>query len=1193
MSIKHLLIMEVNTQLTYNNIILSQRDIQSLKILDKYNEYVGNLTGFLNKYGVFKLVELVRIGVSIFLLARFFGVGVDKIQGIIDTRDKVSTEEYIEEPVDDIDNYIIPVYEGEKELLTRLVYAEAVGEPFEGKVAIANVVVNRVRGTSPVSPWGKAETITDAINEEFSCVVDGSINDTMDQLLQVECEEAVEFALRGSRDFSNNASFFWNPRSSTNRWFSRQVENGNFIETARIGNHIFYKHKDPTNNPEDIMGRTSKKFRNIASQYGLAYLVIQFTELHRDIINKYNEGIHELGDGRLVYVESVSYNDIESPGWRGPSINSPISIWKDYATDVAYRQLDEEWMREAGYTLVDVDFVTFPGCKNVFGVIVALYSFINTGIAFAQEPIVARVKLSSRSNYSQHNYLCMPKSSVISDFKQDYGSTYIDIYNRYIQADLESSRDMLRNMLSRYYERKEGVTKLNEEIDAEINELNKADPTGALGAYTMWIIRNRINGTSVFPDDKQETLKQLTEFHRLKGMRNISMNKDIMSYKTLADLVNVIVPLEGSMSRKETKDTLIEQGSNVVYNEEPYTITHLTTAEAAAKLCRGTELCVKDPKYYKVYTSDGQQLYLIHKNLAPYILFQAPKGYFSDVNNTFISEGMYQEMKSLLPNIGLQGALYKLEHTYETVTPQQIDNAIDEAEANVRNQDIYNKPNTIRYIMRNQKTEFTQEQLFRIMGLQIPDIDMEFPKHEPFEDFYKYQGRYFQEGELLDTAISNGKGLKSLYIERKDTLSQDDIDLWVSSALDAGESWSLDPSLNVQSRSNPQGGLDEVLAESQSYILISHACRNIKMSPEQIKVVLDRLENEFTGIHLLIILGNIAMNEGMGKENVRQMGKIIIKGYNDPEASRQQYIDAKKLYSYAASDLLMKHRNRLDPTDLEALTTISNAYPLYVQAMLRESMLGMCSGMQYKNIRLSNRGIGIGDHVRFKEYAYRILKENYEEILFKYKITPNDIYEVVDIQGSDIFMLPVSNGKQLRILREGNEVRTTHYENLILVDGYSAYNKGNTSIKLSSRSKGRSLIDIEIYKKGDDFRWWEWVLPKSSMYEGDIPITRGEADMFSNTSLSIKTLGYGLQSLNTAIYRNNVRGPDTTGVEGWYIVRGEVGDQSRTLERESMPKKQVILLMNKYNDIVAERRELQFGKVLGKKLKDINSEPNR
>lgn len=113
----------------------------------------------------------------------------------------------------------------EIELLARLVHAEARGEPYEGMLAVAAVVVNRVKHP------GFPKTIREVIYQpgQFKCVENGTINTSPDPL----CVKAAKEALAG-RDPTHGALFFYNPQTSTALafWNTRQV-------VAVIGRHTF------------------------------------------------------------------------------------------------------------------------------------------------------------------------------------------------------------------------------------------------------------------------------------------------------------------------------------------------------------------------------------------------------------------------------------------------------------------------------------------------------------------------------------------------------------------------------------------------------------------------------------------------------------------------------------------------------------------------------------------------------------------------------------------------------------------------------------------------------------------------------------------------------------------------------------------------------------------------------------------
>lgn len=111
-------------------------------------------------------------------------------------------------------------------LLSKLVTGEARGESYEGQVAVAAVVINRV--IDPRFP----NTIKDVIYQKnaFSVVNDGSINMNP---TDSACN-AVQEALYG-QDPTEASVYFWNPDIATCKWIKTLNPH------KRIGNHVFAK----------------------------------------------------------------------------------------------------------------------------------------------------------------------------------------------------------------------------------------------------------------------------------------------------------------------------------------------------------------------------------------------------------------------------------------------------------------------------------------------------------------------------------------------------------------------------------------------------------------------------------------------------------------------------------------------------------------------------------------------------------------------------------------------------------------------------------------------------------------------------------------------------------------------------------------------------------------------------------------
>ena len=113
---------------------------------------------------------------------------------------------------------------GDLYLMARAVYGEARGEPYQGKVAVAAVILNRVRNKD------FPNTVSGVIYQPwaFTAVHDGQIN------LEPEAAsyQAATDALNGW-DPTYGSLYYYNPNTASSSWiFSRQT-------TTVIGQHVF------------------------------------------------------------------------------------------------------------------------------------------------------------------------------------------------------------------------------------------------------------------------------------------------------------------------------------------------------------------------------------------------------------------------------------------------------------------------------------------------------------------------------------------------------------------------------------------------------------------------------------------------------------------------------------------------------------------------------------------------------------------------------------------------------------------------------------------------------------------------------------------------------------------------------------------------------------------------------------------
>lgn len=115
---------------------------------------------------------------------------------------------------------------GNVQLLARLIHGEARGEPYEGKVAVGAVVLNRTRDSR------FPQTIAGVIYQPgaFDAVYDGQINLAPD----ISSLNAARDAMNGW-DPSYGCVYYYNPNTATSSWiWSRPI-------VVVIGNHNFAK----------------------------------------------------------------------------------------------------------------------------------------------------------------------------------------------------------------------------------------------------------------------------------------------------------------------------------------------------------------------------------------------------------------------------------------------------------------------------------------------------------------------------------------------------------------------------------------------------------------------------------------------------------------------------------------------------------------------------------------------------------------------------------------------------------------------------------------------------------------------------------------------------------------------------------------------------------------------------------------
>jgi N-acetylmuramoyl-L-alanine amidase len=166
----------------------------------------------------------VKSGDTYWKIASRFGVTVGTVK---DENNRTSNMLYTGESITIPDSSISFA---DKDLMARLVQAEAKGESYAGKVAVATVILNRIdQPNFPSTVKGVIYQI-DRGYYAFSPVQNGAIQNPADSESKRAVNEAL--ALRGT---GKGSLYFYNPKTAKSSWIVTRTV------TTTIGNHVFAK----------------------------------------------------------------------------------------------------------------------------------------------------------------------------------------------------------------------------------------------------------------------------------------------------------------------------------------------------------------------------------------------------------------------------------------------------------------------------------------------------------------------------------------------------------------------------------------------------------------------------------------------------------------------------------------------------------------------------------------------------------------------------------------------------------------------------------------------------------------------------------------------------------------------------------------------------------------------------------------
>lgn len=171
----------------------------------------------------------VAVGDTLYDLARSFNTSIGVIMALNNmNKSSIIVGDKLKLPINNLTPRQVLakiVSDEDLELLARVIYGEARGEPFIGQVAVGAVVINRV--LSSYFPNSFRAVIYQ--KNQFSAVSDGQINLTPNSTAY----RAAREALNGT-DPTMGSLYYYNPKTAKHQWWFKQRR-----MMVTIGEHVF------------------------------------------------------------------------------------------------------------------------------------------------------------------------------------------------------------------------------------------------------------------------------------------------------------------------------------------------------------------------------------------------------------------------------------------------------------------------------------------------------------------------------------------------------------------------------------------------------------------------------------------------------------------------------------------------------------------------------------------------------------------------------------------------------------------------------------------------------------------------------------------------------------------------------------------------------------------------------------------
>lgn len=185
-----------------------------------------------------------------------------------------------------------------------------------------------------------------------------------------------------------------------------------------------------------------------------------------------------------------------------------------------------------------------------------------------------------------------------------------------------------------------------EVTDKQLALLSKADPTPGK-SHVPWLAKLLKAGRIRLPEDAARSKRVLRRLEDLKTQRVITGEPaNISRHQSLGDVEDLLALYKGRQSKESAWRAGEAVGEEQVIDDPPYSVLKIATPEVAAKLCRGTQYCVKDPRWSKSYLARGA-LYLVLKDGERVALLHGPTGSAKDPSDRDLQPAQQEELAPL------------------------------------------------------------------------------------------------------------------------------------------------------------------------------------------------------------------------------------------------------------------------------------------------------------------------------------------------------------------------------------------------------------------------------------------------------------------------------------------------------------------------------------------------------------------